>query len=75
MIIAWLRQIERHRCYESHSSGKTRRIGANVIGTVSTEVKARARTSGADYLIVYTEQDFAAENQADHGWAERRFDY
>jgi NADPH:quinone reductase len=37
-------------------------LGANVIGTVSTEVKARtARTSGADHVIVYTEQDFVAE--------------
>ena len=37
-------------------------LGANVIGTVSTEEKARtARTSGADHVIVYTEQDFTAE--------------
>ena len=37
-------------------------LGANVIGTVSTEVKARtARTSGADHVIVYAEQDFVAE--------------
>jgi NADPH2:quinone reductase len=37
-------------------------LGANVIGTVSTEAKARtARTSGADHVIVYTEQDFTAE--------------
>jgi NADPH2:quinone reductase len=37
-------------------------LGANVIGTVSTEEKARtARTSGADHVILYTEQDFAAE--------------
>jgi NADPH2:quinone reductase len=37
-------------------------LGANVIGTVSTESKARtARTSGADHVIVYTEQDFVTE--------------
>ena len=37
-------------------------LGANVIGTVSTEAKARtARASGADHVIVYTEQDFVAE--------------
>jgi len=37
-------------------------LGANVIGTVSNEVKAvAARTSGADYVIDYTEQDFVAE--------------
>jgi NADPH:quinone reductase len=38
-------------------------LGANVIGTVSTEAKARtARTSGADH-VVYTEQDFVAETK------------
>jgi NADPH2:quinone reductase len=37
-------------------------LGVNVIGTVSTEAKARtARASGADHVIVYTEQDFVAE--------------
>jgi NADPH:quinone reductase len=37
-------------------------LGATVIGTVSNEVKAgAARTSGADYVIDYTEQDFVAE--------------
>jgi NADPH:quinone reductase len=37
-------------------------LGANVIGTVSTEAKARtARASGADHVILYTEQDFVAE--------------
>jgi NADPH2:quinone reductase len=37
-------------------------LGANVIGTVSTEVKARsAQASGADHVILYTEQDFVAE--------------
>ena len=37
-------------------------LGASVIGTVSTEAKARtARTSGADHVILYTEQDFVAE--------------
>jgi NADPH2:quinone reductase len=36
--------------------------GARVIGTVSTEAKARAvRTLGADETILYTEQDFEAE--------------
>jgi len=39
-------------------------LGATVIGTVSTEAKARtARTSGADHVILYTEQDFAAETK------------
>jgi len=39
-------------------------LGANVIGTVSTEAKARtARTSGADHVILYTEQDFVAETK------------
>jgi hypothetical protein len=39
-------------------------LGANVIGTVSTGAKARtARTSGADHIIVYTEQDFVAETK------------
>jgi NADPH2:quinone reductase len=37
-------------------------LGANVIGTVSTEEKARAvRAAGADHMIVYTERDFVAE--------------
>jgi NADPH:quinone reductase len=37
-------------------------LGAYVIGTVSTEEKARAvRAAGADYAIVYTERDFVAE--------------
>jgi NADPH:quinone reductase len=36
--------------------------GARVFGTVSTEEKARiAREAGADEVIFYTEQDFAAE--------------
>ena len=36
--------------------------GANVIGTVSTEVKARlAKEAGADHLILYTHTDFLAE--------------
>ncbi len=36
--------------------------GARVIGTVSTEEKARlARQAGADEVILYTEQDFEAE--------------
>ena len=38
------------------------RIGATVIGTVSTEEKARlARVAGADAVILYTEGDFAEE--------------
>jgi NADPH:quinone reductase len=37
-------------------------LGAHVIGTVSTEAKARtARMAGADHVILYTERDFAAE--------------
>lgn len=37
-------------------------LGAVVIGTVSTEDKARiARAAGADYAILYTRQDFAKE--------------
>jgi len=36
--------------------------GATVIGTCSTEEKAkRAREHGADHMILYTEQDFVAE--------------
>jgi len=39
-------------------------LGATVIGTVSTQAKARtARTSGADDVIIYTEQDFVAETK------------
>ena len=39
-------------------------LGAFVIGTVSTEEKARlARDAGADEVIRYTEQDFAAETR------------
>ena len=39
-------------------------LGANVIGTVSTEAKARsARMSGADHVVLYTEQDFVAETK------------
>jgi NADPH2:quinone reductase len=37
-------------------------LGANVIGTVSTEEKARAvRAAGADHVIVYNERDFVTE--------------
>ena len=37
-------------------------IGARVLGTVSTEAKAQiARKSGADEVILYTEQDFDVE--------------
>jgi NADPH2:quinone reductase len=38
--------------------------GATVIGTVSTEAKAAlARQAGADHVILYTQQDFAAETK------------
>ncbi len=38
--------------------------GATVIGTVSTEEKARlAKEAGADEVILYTEQDFAEETR------------
>jgi NADPH2:quinone reductase len=38
--------------------------GAKVIGTVSTEEKAvLARKAGADHVILYTQQDFAAETR------------
>ncbi len=41
-----------------------RRIGARVIGTVSTEAKARlARDAGANEVILYTQQDFEAETK------------
>lgn len=39
-------------------------LGATVIGTVSTDEKARvAREAGADHTILYTKQDFAAETK------------
>ncbi len=39
-----------------------KRAGARVIGTVSTEEKAKlARGAGADEVIIYTKQDFEAE--------------
>ena len=39
-------------------------IGARVIGTVSTEAKARlAREAGADDVILYTQTDFEAETK------------
>jgi len=41
-----------------------RHMGARVIGTVSTEHKAQiARESGAHDVILYTQQDFAAETK------------
>ena len=41
-----------------------KRLGARVIGTVSTEEKAElARSAGADEVILYTEKDFATEVQ------------
>ena len=39
-----------------------KQLGATVIGTVSTEAKARlAKEAGADAVILYTQTDFAAE--------------
>jgi NADPH2:quinone reductase len=39
-------------------------LGAHVIGTVSTEEKAKgAREAGADHVILYTRQDFAIETR------------
>lgn len=39
-------------------------LGATVIGTVSTEQKAEAaKAAGADHVILYTKQDFAAETK------------
>ncbi|MBI3327575.1 MAG: quinone oxidoreductase [Nitrospinae bacterium] len=39
-----------------------KRCGARVLGTVSTEAKAKlAKEAGADEVILYTEQDFEAE--------------
>jgi NADPH2:quinone reductase len=39
-----------------------KQLGAIVIGTVSTEAKAKlAREAGADHLILYTQTDFLAE--------------
>jgi NADPH2:quinone reductase len=41
-----------------------KRCGARVIGTVSTDEKARlARESGADEVILYTKEDFEAETK------------
>lgn len=39
-----------------------KRLGAQIIATVSTEEKAQlARTAGADHVIIYTRQDFEQE--------------
>ena len=39
-----------------------KRLGATVIGTVSTDAKAEAaKAAGCDEVIIYTEQDFEAE--------------
>jgi NADPH2:quinone reductase len=41
-----------------------KRIGATVIGTVSTEEKAqKAREAGADHVILYTQTDFELETK------------
>jgi NADPH:quinone reductase len=46
------------------------RLGARVIGTVSTEEKARlAREAGADEVILYTRDDFQAETKRITGGA------
>jgi NADPH2:quinone reductase len=42
----------------------SKRIGARIITTVSTEAKAKlAREAGADDVILYTQQDFEAETK------------
>ena len=42
----------------------SKRLGARVIGTVSTDEKAKlARDAGADDTILYTQQDFEAETK------------
>ena len=42
----------------------TRHLGATVIGTTSSEEKARtAREAGAEHVIVYTDEDFVAETK------------
>jgi len=39
-------------------------LGAMIIGTVSTEEKAKlAKKAGVDHIILYTQQDFVAETQ------------
>ncbi len=39
-------------------------LGATVIGTVSTEEKARiAKEAGADHVVLYTKQDFVSETK------------
>ncbi len=39
-------------------------LGARVVGTVSTEQKARAaKEAGADHIILYTQQDWVAETK------------
>jgi len=46
------------------------RLGARVIGTVSTEEKARlAREAGADHVILYTRDDFQVETRRITGGA------
>ena len=41
-----------------------KKLGAMVIGTVSTEEKASiAREAGADHVVLYTRQDFASETK------------
>jgi NADPH2:quinone reductase len=61
-----------HTCLVHAAAGGTglllcqiaHRRGARVIGTVSTEAKAAlAREAGADEVILYTQQDFAAETR------------
>lgn len=41
-----------------------KKLGATVIGTVSTDEKARvAREAGADHVVLYTRQDFVSETK------------
>ena len=43
-------------------SQMAKQLGANVIGTVSTEAKAQlVKEAGADHVILYTQSDFLAE--------------
>lgn len=49
-------------------------VGAHVIGTVSTDAKAKiARDAGADHVIVYTREDFAEETMKATGGKGARY--
>jgi len=42
-------------------------LGARVIGTVSTEEKAKqAKAAGADEVVIYTKEDFVAKAKGMH---------